>query len=138
MDAQGVADRVEIEALRGEFADAVVLRDYERLASLFTPDGAVRIPDIAEAASSREQIRSGVERLQAMWAVFVQQTHAGTIRLDGDTATGRAISARSAGCATAGCTSTTRPTTTATYAHLQRVEVRGACLPTCGTPTPQP
>jgi ketosteroid isomerase-like protein len=90
MDAQGVADRVEIEALRGEFTDAVMMRDYERLASLFTPDGAVRIPDIDEAACTREEIRSGIERLQAMWAVFVQQTHSGTIRLDGDTATGRA------------------------------------------------
>ncbi|MGH2392524.1 MAG: hypothetical protein ACRDGH_03375 [Candidatus Limnocylindria bacterium] len=40
-DFQTIADRVEIEALRGEFTDAAMIRDYHRLASLFTPDGAL-------------------------------------------------------------------------------------------------
>jgi hypothetical protein len=44
-DLGAIADRVEIEALRGEFTDAAMMRDYDRLASLLTPDGAVRIPD---------------------------------------------------------------------------------------------
>ena len=39
-DLQAIADRVEIEALRGEFTDGVMMRDYDRVASLFTPDGA--------------------------------------------------------------------------------------------------
>ena len=38
-DFQAIADRVEIEALHGEFTDAVMMRDYDRGASLFTPDG---------------------------------------------------------------------------------------------------
>jgi ketosteroid isomerase-like protein len=37
-DLQAIADRVEIEALRGEFTDAAMMRDRARLASLFTPD----------------------------------------------------------------------------------------------------
>jgi hypothetical protein len=41
-DLQAIADRVEIEALRGEFTDAAMMRDYDRAASLFTPDGALR------------------------------------------------------------------------------------------------
>jgi len=36
-DLQAVVDRFEIEALRGEFTDAVMMRDYDRVASLFTP-----------------------------------------------------------------------------------------------------
>jgi hypothetical protein len=47
---QAITDRVEIEALRGEFTDAVMMNDHDRLASLFTPDGAVRIP----SATSRQ------------------------------------------------------------------------------------
>jgi hypothetical protein len=43
-DLQAIADRVEIEALRGEFTDAVVMNDYDRLAALFTQDGTVRLP----------------------------------------------------------------------------------------------
>src|SRR5215218_161906 len=77
-DFQAIADRVKIEALRGELADAGMMRDYDRGASLFTPDGVVRIPHI------------GAERLQGLLDYFVQTTHPGTIQLDGDTATGRA------------------------------------------------
>ena len=89
-DLQAIIDRVEIEALRGEFTDAVMMRDYDRLASLFTPDGAVRIPHIGAEAVSREEIRAGIGRLQALLDYFVQTTHPGTSQLEGDTATGRA------------------------------------------------
>src|ERR687891_1943897 len=85
-----IADRFEIEALRGEFTDALMMRAYDRLASLFTRDGVVRIPHINEEAVSREEIRAGIERLQGMWDYFVQTAHPGTIQLEGDTASGRA------------------------------------------------
>jgi ketosteroid isomerase-like protein len=89
-DFQAIADRVEIEALRGEFTDAAMMRDRARLASLFTPDGALRMPNIPVELVGREEIRLGGERLQAQWDFFVQTTHPGTIQLDGDTASGRA------------------------------------------------
>jgi ketosteroid isomerase-like protein len=89
-DFQEIADRVEIEALRGEFSDAAMMRDRDRLASLFTPDGALRMPNIPAELVGPEEIRAGGERLQAQWDFFVQTTHPGTIQLDGDTATGRA------------------------------------------------
>ena len=88
-DFQAIADRVEIEALRGEFSDAAMMRDRARLASLFTPNGALRMPNIPAELVGREEIRVGGERLQAQWEFFVQTTHPGTIQLDGDTATGR-------------------------------------------------
>jgi len=87
---QDIADRVEIEALRGEFADAVMMNDHDRLASLFTPGGAVRIPLGNIEAAGREQIRALGQRRQALTDYFLQTTHPGTIQLDGDTATGRA------------------------------------------------
>jgi ketosteroid isomerase-like protein/L-lactate utilization protein LutC len=89
-DFQAIADRVEIEALRGEFTDAAMMRDRPRLASLFTPDGALRMPNIPAELVGREEIRAGGERLQGQWDFFVQTTHPGTIQLAGDTATGRA------------------------------------------------
>ena len=89
-ELRAIADRVEIEALRGEFTDAVMMRDYDRLASLFTQDGVVRIPHINAEATSREEIRAGVERMQGLWEYFVQTAHPGTIQLEGDTALGRA------------------------------------------------
>lgn len=88
-DFRAIADRVEIEALRGEFTDAVMMRDRARLASLFTPDGALRMPNVPAEMVGREEIRVGGERLQAQWDFFVQNSHPGVIQLDGDTATGR-------------------------------------------------
>jgi ketosteroid isomerase-like protein len=88
-DFRAIADRVEIEALRGEFSDAAMMRDRARLASLFTDDGALRMPNIPAELIGREQIRAGGERLQDQWDFFVQTTHPGSIQLEGDTAAGR-------------------------------------------------
>lgn len=55
-DFQTIADRVEIEALRGEFTDAAMVRDYDRLASLFTPDGELRMPNIPVELLGQEEI----------------------------------------------------------------------------------
>ena len=89
-DLQALADRVEIEALRGEITDAVLQHDYDRVAALFTPDGVWRIPYIGVELAGRANIRAGIERLQGLWEYFVQTTHPGMIRVAGDTATGRA------------------------------------------------
>ena len=89
-DSQAVADRVEIEALRGEFTDAAMMRDRARLAALFAADGALRMPNIPAELVGREEIRAGGERLQGLWEYFVQTTHPGAIQVEGDTASGRA------------------------------------------------
>src|SRR5215203_5071200 len=41
-DVKAIADRFELEALRGEFTDAAMMHDYDRFASLFTRVGAWR------------------------------------------------------------------------------------------------
>jgi ketosteroid isomerase-like protein len=89
-DLQAIADRVEIEALRGEFTDAAMMRDYDRLASLFTPDGALRMPNIPAELVGQEQIRVWGARVPTFVDFLVQNTHPGVILLDGDTASGRA------------------------------------------------
>ncbi|MET8545338.1 LUD domain-containing protein [Kitasatospora sp. NPDC004799] len=89
-DFQAIADRVEITALQAEFTDAVMMRDRARLAALFTPDGVLRMPDVPIELTGPEQIRVGGEKLQEQWDFFVQNTHPGTVLIDGDTATGRA------------------------------------------------
>jgi ketosteroid isomerase-like protein len=87
---QAIADHVEIEALRGEFTDAVMMRDYHRVASLFTPDGVWRMPKIPAELTGREEIRAWGDRVPAFVDYLVQTTHPGTIQLQGDTASGRA------------------------------------------------
>jgi hypothetical protein len=65
-DVQTIADRVEVEALRGEFTDTAMLRDDDRLASLFIPDGALRMPNIPVELVGQEQIRAWGERGPAL------------------------------------------------------------------------
>jgi ketosteroid isomerase-like protein len=86
-DLRAIADRVEIEALRGEFSDAVMMCDYARVASLFTPDGALRMPDVPADLAGPEQIRAWGERRPAEY--LVQTSHPGTVELAGDVASGR-------------------------------------------------
>jgi SnoaL-like domain len=66
-----------------------MMRDGDRLASLFTYDGVLRMPNIPAEFNEREEIRVGRRRLVALWDFFVQTTHPGTIQLDGDIASGR-------------------------------------------------
>jgi len=68
----------------------VMMRDYDRVASLFTPDGVWRMPDIPAELAGQEQIRAWGARVPDLVDFLVQNTHPGTIALDGDTATGRA------------------------------------------------
>jgi ketosteroid isomerase-like protein len=89
-DLQAIADRVEIEALRGEFTDAVMMRDYDRAASLFIPDGALRMPNVPAELVGREAIRGWGVRVPDLVDYLVQTTYPGSIQLDGDTASGRA------------------------------------------------
>jgi ketosteroid isomerase-like protein len=90
-DFQAIADRVEIEALRSEFTDAAMMRDRARLAALFTPDGVLSMPNVPVEFTGPEEIRTGGEKLQEQWDFFIQNTHQGTVVIDGDTATGRAF-----------------------------------------------
>nr|WSW70274.1 nuclear transport factor 2 family protein [Streptomyces sp. NBC_00995] len=83
-------DRVEIEALRAEFSDAVMMNDHDRLASLFVPDGVVRIPDAGIEVAGSEGIRALGRQREHGFEVFVQTAHPGVVSLSGDDATGRA------------------------------------------------
>ncbi|MEV6900440.1 nuclear transport factor 2 family protein [Amycolatopsis sp. NPDC051372] len=89
-DFQAIADRVELGALCAEFTDAGMMRDFDRLASLFDEDGIWRIPEAGIELVGRDGIRRGIERSRQLWEYFLQTVHPGSIHLDGDTATGRA------------------------------------------------
>lgn len=88
-DFQGIADRLAIQALPIEFADSAMMRDWDGFAGLFTPDGSWRMPHAGMVFTGPDEIRPAIERLQGNWQFFVQTVHLGTIKLDGDTATGR-------------------------------------------------
>jgi ketosteroid isomerase-like protein len=89
-DVHQLADRFEIEALRGEYADAVMTKEYDRLGRLFTDGAVYRIPSGEVLRTGRDEIRTGLERLGREWEYLVQTVHPGIIEVDGDTAAGRA------------------------------------------------
>ena len=73
-----------VEAVRS-FSELAVESGIRRLVLL-----SGRGPHIDAEATSQEEIRAGIERMQGLWDYFVQNAHPGTIQLDGDTASGRA------------------------------------------------
>jgi hypothetical protein len=88
-EPKDLTDLVEIQALYAEFTDAVMMNDHQRFGSLFTPEGALRIPDASIDAVGPAQIRALGEKREAFAECFVQNTHPGTVDVDGDTASGR-------------------------------------------------
>src|SRR5690348_11008857 len=88
-DVQAAADRVEIAALQAEFTDAGMMSDYDRLVSLFTPDGVMRWPHVPVEFAGQSDLRASIEQMRSHWEFFVQHAHPGMIQLDGDTAAGR-------------------------------------------------
>ncbi|MEU0869286.1 nuclear transport factor 2 family protein [Nocardia brasiliensis] len=89
-DFRALTDRIEIAALGAEFSDAVMMRDPDRLLTLFTDDAVLRIPDAEIELTGRAELQHALPRMQEAWEYFVQHTHTGVIELDGDTASGRA------------------------------------------------
>lgn len=88
-ELEDLADFIELERLRREFTDAVMMNDHERLGSLFTPDGALRIPEASVSAVGPAQIRALGERRESFAACFVQNMHPGKVEVEGDTGSGR-------------------------------------------------
>jgi hypothetical protein len=86
-DPQAIADRFQIEALRGEFTDASMMRDWDRFASRFTHDGAWRIPNGNVEPVARERSAPGSRGCESVGLLGASH-HAGTIQLAGDTAVG--------------------------------------------------
>jgi SnoaL-like domain len=69
-DPQAIAGRLQIKALRGEYTDTSMMRDWDRFASLFTHDGAWRIPDGNVELIGRGEIRARIARLRGLREYF--------------------------------------------------------------------
>jgi hypothetical protein len=52
-----IADRGEVTALCGEVTDAVTMRDFDRVACLFTPEAVMRWPHIDKEFVGRHEVR---------------------------------------------------------------------------------
>ena len=89
--SETATDRAEIVSLQAEYTDATMMHDLDRLMTLFTDDAVYRIPDVDIEFVGWEEIRAGNERLAKDWEFFVQNTQPGSIQIDGNLATGRAL-----------------------------------------------
>ena len=86
---QKIADRFEIDALRAEFTDARMMRDYDRLAALFTDDGRWCIPSAPTSTSVAARHPGGHRAAAATLGVLRAEPARGRGLVDGDIATGR-------------------------------------------------
>jgi hypothetical protein len=58
-DPQAIADRFQIEALRGEFTNVSMMRDWDRFASLFTHDARGGSPTATSNSSAGRRSAPG-------------------------------------------------------------------------------
>ncbi|MGI5128622.1 hypothetical protein ACQEVB_17560 [Pseudonocardia sp. CA-107938] len=70
-----IIDRIEIEALRAEITDAVLMRDVDRVAAQFTIDGVMRWPHIGRESVGRAEIRAGVDRYHRHRRKYAQRVY---------------------------------------------------------------
>src|SRR5215470_5422861 len=87
---QAIADRVEIEALRGEFTDAAMMRDGDRLAALFTHDGVCGCPTSPPSSTAGRRSAPGANGWWRGGTSLCRPRTRARSQLDGDTAAGRA------------------------------------------------
>jgi 3-phenylpropionate/cinnamic acid dioxygenase small subunit len=90
MDANYLADRLEISDLLNRYADAVDRRDWEQWATCFTPDAKIDYSASGGASGDLGEVRqwlSDTMKLFAMTQHFVTNSQ---VDINGDEATGRA------------------------------------------------
>ncbi len=89
-EIQAIKDELAIRNLAGLFSDAANRRDFQAFGKLWTDDGQWRVldpfPFHAEGAAN---IAQKFEEMIGHFEMFAQMTHAGTVQIAGDTATGR-------------------------------------------------
>lgn len=84
-----ITDRIEIDALRSECADATAMNDLDRLVRLFTDDAVVRVPELKIEWKGLDQLRTGFSQVMESVTKLIQNSHPGVVEITGDTATGR-------------------------------------------------
>lgn len=84
----GVSDRDDIAELVHEYSDAVIHRDETRWAACWTVDATWSLPGGRDVAG-REAIVELWRTSLAAYDAVVQHVHSGSVRVDGDAATGR-------------------------------------------------
>jgi ketosteroid isomerase-like protein len=90
LDVQQVSDRMEINDLLHRYTYAVDGRDWDLLATCFTPDATIDFSAAAGPAGALPDLVAWLTQTLAMFAVTQHHVTNSVVSVDGDVATGQA------------------------------------------------
>ncbi len=88
---QELSDRLEIQDLLVDYADAIDRKDFDALDDLFTPDAVIDYTAVGGIRGSLPEIKEFLVKGMAWFSSFQHLTATPKVVVDGDEATGRAI-----------------------------------------------
>ncbi|HQR03977.1 MAG: nuclear transport factor 2 family protein [Proteobacteria bacterium] len=91
LSLQEISDRMEIEQLVVDYADAIDSRRFDILDQVFTPDAYIDYRAMGGVDGRYEEIKPWLKQALAKFPAYQHMVANQRIRLDGDTATGRVM-----------------------------------------------
>ena len=88
---QELSDRLEIQDLLVDYADAIDRKDFDALDDLFTPDAVIDYTAVGGIRGSLPEIKEFLVKGMSWFSSFQHLTATPKVVVDGDEATGRAI-----------------------------------------------
>ena len=88
---QELSDRLEIQDLLVDYADAIDRKDFDALDDVFTPDAVIDYTAVGGIRGSLPEIKEFLVKGMAWFSSFQHLTATPKVVVDGDEATGRAI-----------------------------------------------
>lgn len=89
LSLQDISDRLEIEDLIAAYADAIDLRDFDRLRDIFTADAHIDYNAFGGSVGNLEETIAYLKGAMRPFKAFQHLCGKSRVKLDGDTATAR-------------------------------------------------
>jgi hypothetical protein len=91
LSLQEISDRIEIEDLLQRYTAAIDAKDWDLLASVFTPDATLDYTSSGGPVGPFPEVRDWLARALALFPMTHHMIGKSTVQLDGDTAQCRSI-----------------------------------------------
>ncbi len=88
---QEISDRLEIQQLLVDYASAIDCKAFDELDAVFTPDASIDYSAVGGAVGRYPEVKEWLKVALAMFPNYQHMLGNMSIRIDGDTASGRTI-----------------------------------------------
>ena len=91
LSLQEISDRMEIQQLMFDYSDAIDRKNYEALDAVFTPDAYIDYRAMGGIEGRYPEVKAWLKEALAQFPSYQHMVANMSIRVDGDSATGRTV-----------------------------------------------